>query len=196
MTNKLLPVLIPLLVACSGTGRKQATDTSTGPSGQKEDVAADQTKADVVGPLDVLDLETDQYLDLSTDAGFDLDAIELTDSEDTSNDIAPDEDTQPAECNFDKLELTQDNPKMYEFYELCIPDNLPAIEDQLKLIDPTLYCGVAGGFAGCTVGETGCHGDLKFEQGTKKITDQKWHQLCQLSLITLVSTIGGGHFIY
>jgi hypothetical protein len=165
MTNKLLTLLILLLVACSGAGTKQATDTSTEPSDQKEDIAADQSGADVTG----------------TDIA--------------GNDIAPDEDTQPAECNFDKLELTQDNPEMYEFYELCIPDNLPAVEDQLKLIDPTLYCGVAGGFAGCTAGETGCHGDLEFEQGTKAITDSKWHQLCQLSLKPPVSTIGGGHFI-
>ena len=103
---------------------------------------------------------------------------------------------QCASCNMDKLKLTQDNPQMFEFYELCAPADMAGLAQQVQAIDPSLYCGVVGGFAGCKTGvETGCHGDLSYQPGTKQLTDIKWQQLCQLSMLPFVSTIGGGHFV-
>ena len=104
---------------------------------------------------------------------------------------------QEAKCNEDKINFDATNAPMYEFYELCIPKNLDGPLMVLQSIDPSLYCGVSGGFVGCDPAtETGCHGDLAFVPGTKQITSEKWDQLCQLSLLDFVSKIGGGHFIY
>ena len=100
-------------------------------------------------------------------------------------------------CDGTKLQLDQTNAAQYEFYELCIPNtDVAAVEAALKGIDASLYCGVAGGFAGCAAAtETGCHGDLAFDGAEKRITDAKWAQLCLLSQQPAVSTIGGGHFV-
>ena len=101
-----------------------------------------------------------------------------------------------AGCDRSKLRMSQDNPEMYEFYELCVPTR---IEDPLPLlhaIDPSPYCGVAGVFVGCDrTSEVGCHGDLDYVAGSRRISDEKWAQLCALSLLDAVTRIGGGHFV-
>lgn len=104
------------------------------------------------------------------------------------------------ECRTDKMSISRPNSELYEFYEVCIPKDFDwdvgSPEATVKAIDPTLYCGVAGGFAGCDPEtETGCHGDLAFDPGGKVISTDKWAQLCGLSRLAFVSRIGGGHFV-
>jgi hypothetical protein len=95
-----------------------------------------------------------------------------------------------------KLQLGQDNPQMYEFYELCIQKDGIDPVPELKAIDPTIYCGVAGAFAKCSPGfEVGCHGDLDFVGATKQITPEKWAQLKKLSLVPWVTRIAGGFWL-
>ena len=99
-------------------------------------------------------------------------------------------------CDTSKLRLTQANPEMYEFYELCVPAELSDPAAGLRIVDPTLYCGVAGVFVGCDrASEVGCHGELTYVPGSRRISDTKWAQLCALSLRDEVSRIGGGHFV-
>jgi len=108
----------------------------------------------------------------------------------------PIEPTDPA-CDPARIGFPQDNPQAYEFYEVCVRRNGvdPAIE--LREIDPTLYCGVSGHFAGCDrETEEGCHGDLEYAgPNTRRIGDAKWAQLCELSVHPFVLRMGGGHFV-
>jgi len=68
--------------------------------------------------------------------------------------------------------------------------------DAVQAIDPSLYCGVAGNFAGCAEhGESGCHGTLGFEDGTKVIDPDSWARLCALSLEKVVTRFGGGYWL-
>ena len=106
-----------------------------------------------------------------------------------------DENSTCQTCNPDKIAMTQENPKMYEFYELCIPADFDAAVPILQEIDPSLYCGMAGVFAKCDADEVGCHGDLDYLEGTKTISDSKWTLLCHFSMMDHVSKIAGGHFL-
>jgi hypothetical protein len=109
----------------------------------------------------------------------------------------PIEPAEPA-CDPGVLAFPQDNPQLYEFYEVCVPRDAVGAEAELRRIDPTLYCGVAGGFAGCDrTREQGCHGDLTYAgPDTRRIGDEKWAQLCALSVHPLVTRVGGGHWVY
>jgi hypothetical protein len=95
-----------------------------------------------------------------------------------------------------KLTFDQDNTPLYEFYELCVKKNAPDVEAMVQAIDPTLYCGVGGVFAGCDPStEVGCHGDLDYVSGSKVLTDAKWAQLKALSLLDAVTRVAGGHYV-
>jgi len=99
-------------------------------------------------------------------------------------------------CDESRIGLTKKNNEAYEFYELCIPKGFEAVEAVLKQVDPSLYCGVAGGFAKCSADEIGCHGELEYPGGGSKVISQsKWSQLCSLSMLQYVTKISGGHFI-
>jgi hypothetical protein len=100
-------------------------------------------------------------------------------------------------CQAEKFKMTQDNPQMYEFYELCVLKSAGDKTADLKAIDESIYCGVAGNFVGCDKAtETGCHGDLDYVGvGNPSITNAKWQQLCQMSMFDFVTKIGGGHFV-
>lgn len=102
-----------------------------------------------------------------------------------------------AGCDVSKFNFDQSNAPAYEFYEVCVPKDLDGPLMVLKDIDPSIYCGVSGFFAGCdTDTETGCHGDLAYDApGSKFISDGKWKQLCAISLLDFVSKIGGGHYL-
>lgn len=106
--------------------------------------------------------------------------------------IEPDE----ALCDPAVIGFPQDNPQAYEFYEVCVPRGAVDPQAELQAIDPTLYCGVGGVFAGCDrEREVGCHGDLDYVAGTRRIADEKWQMLCELSVHPLVTRMGGGHFV-
>ena len=94
-----------------------------------------------------------------------------------------------------KLAFDQDNTPQYEFYELCVPKDSAEAVSAVQALDPSLYCGLAGAFAGCDATENGCHGDLAFEAGTKTLTPAKWTQIKALSLLDVVSRIGGGYWL-
>ena len=100
-------------------------------------------------------------------------------------------------CDTAKINFTPENRPQYDFYEVCIPRISPRpLEGLLKSVDPSIYCGVAGVFAHCDrTTEIGCHGDLEFVPGSKRITPQKWSQICTLSRFDFVSRIGGGHWV-
>ncbi len=95
-------------------------------------------------------------------------------------------------CDEKKIEFTQDNPKKFEFYELCVSKGQEA---EVIPLDATLNCGVGGVFAKCGGGQTACHGDLDFVMATKTISDAKWSELCALSSLDGVSKIAGGYFL-
>jgi hypothetical protein len=110
------------------------------------------------------------------------------------------ETNQCVACNEAKIGFPKKNPEAYEFYELCIPKDLPDPEGakaSLLAIDDTIYCGMTGFFAGCDKDkEEGCHGSLEYAAaGSKVISDDKWEQLCSLSLLSFVSKMGGGHWV-
>lgn len=100
------------------------------------------------------------------------------------------------DCDPDVIGFPQDNPRAFEFYEVCVPRSAVDPQETLRALDPTLYCGVAGGFAGCDrEREVGCHGDLAYIPGTRHISGEKWRMLCALSVHPLVVRMGGGHFV-
>jgi|GEM_PF-3552596 len=95
-----------------------------------------------------------------------------------------------------KMAFDQDNPAKFEFYELCVKKDAADLEATVQAVDPTLYCGVAGVFAGChELDEVGCHGDLEFVGDTKVLTPAKWAELKALSLLDIVARIGGGYWL-
>lgn len=101
-----------------------------------------------------------------------------------------------ADCDTAKIGFPRDNPEKFEFYEICVPQGDAAAVDAVKAIDPTLTCGVVGHFAQCDKsGMAGCHGDLGFDAGTKRIDDATWARICRLSLLESVSGFGGGFFL-
>jgi len=100
------------------------------------------------------------------------------------------------DCDVDKIGFSQENPSMFEFYELCVWKDGIDPEEILKAIDPTITCGGAGVFAGCDLqNEVGCHGDLEYVPGTKWISDGKWGQICDLSQEAFVTRFAGGHYL-
>jgi hypothetical protein len=117
------------------------------------------------------------------------------DPADTTN-IAGDTTTNIT-CDPSKMGFTQANDAFYEFYEICIDqDASDEAQEVLFEIDPSLYCGVSGAFAGCSGSiHLGCHGDLEFVGATKEITEAKWAQLCALSIQDSVHIIGGGYWV-
>lgn len=100
-----------------------------------------------------------------------------------------------APCNEAIINFTQNNYPAFEFFEICVPDDMSEAVTALQAIQPEIYCGVAGGFAGCSDTETGCHGEFDYQPGIKKLTDECWAKICQMSMLEFVSKIGGGHFI-
>jgi hypothetical protein len=95
-----------------------------------------------------------------------------------------------------KLQFPKENPSFFEFYELCHLKDGVDPTPELQAIDPSLYCGVAGGFVGCDPEtEVGCHGDLEYFEDSKVISDAKWQQLLDLAALPWVTKIGGGHFV-
>ena len=106
------------------------------------------------------------------------------------------EDTSETLCDAEVLSLTPSNPEHYEFYELCF-SNGSTSEAELKTIDPTLYCGVSGIFAGCKAdAEIGCHGDLVYDTpGSDALSADCWSTLCTLSHHPGVRTIAGGYWL-
>jgi hypothetical protein len=100
-------------------------------------------------------------------------------------------------CDTTKINFTPANEPQYDFYEVCIPRISPRpLEGLLKSVDPSIYCGVAGGFAHCNrETEIGCHAELEFLPGSKRITAGKWRQICAISRFDFVSRIGGGHWV-
>ncbi len=95
-----------------------------------------------------------------------------------------------------KLGFDQENAQLFEFYELCVKKDAPDAEAAVQALDATLYCGVAGVFAGCDAEtEVGCHGDLDFVGATKVLTAAKWSQVKALSLLEIVTRINGAHWL-
>ena len=92
--------------------------------------------------------------------------------------------------------MGQSNDAQFEFYELCVASGGTS-EAALQVIDPSLYCGVSGIFAGCkATNEVGCHGDLDYATpGAKAISDAGWATLCTLSLLEDVRVIEGGYWL-
>jgi len=99
-------------------------------------------------------------------------------------------------CDEEKIDFTQENTPMYEFYELCVAADAGDQEAALQAIDDSIYCGVGGVFADCKPGETACHGELDYSDvQTKTISGGKWAEICALSKLDAVTKIAGGHWL-
>lgn len=100
-------------------------------------------------------------------------------------------------CDEARIGFSQDNAPGYEFYEICLARGNEAAVEEVKAIDPSLDCGVSGAFAKCDeIGAIGCHGDLSYDPTTRRIDDDTWERLCDLSTRKSVLRMGGGHWVF
>lgn len=166
--------------------------------GEGEGDALDATDAEATWGADVA--LPSPPSDTLESASFPDDGSAPTDiatSVDDALEEGPDTGAEPAlTCAEELITLTPANNEHFEFYELCVSEGL-SDEAALKLVDPTLYCGVAGFFAGCKAeGELGCHGDLEFAPPSgPSLSDGCWSTLCALSEMPGVRVIAGGHWL-
>lgn len=101
------------------------------------------------------------------------------------------------ECDEARIGFSQDNAPGYEFYEIYLARGDEAAVAEVQAIDPSLDCGVSGAFAKCgEIGAIGCHGDLAYDPTTRRIDDDTWKRLCDLSTRKSVLRMGGGHWVF
>ena len=100
-------------------------------------------------------------------------------------------------CNTAKIGFSQSNPAHFELYQLCIQTGDVTTEKGMKAIDPKLSCVYKPGgvFAKCLAGTWVCTGQLTLDSKTKAILATKWKQLCAISLMKVVGSIVGGHYL-
>ena len=86
----------------------------------------------------------------------------------------------------------------WDFFSVCVDvaDEASALP-QLQAIVPGLQCGnINPDFAGCAKQQVACMGpELQTEPGTYTLTEQQLSELCALSLLTVVKSIHGGHYL-
>ncbi len=101
-------------------------------------------------------------------------------------------------CDPARIGFGQENPERYEFFEICTKKNGVDPANELKAMDPCIYCipGGSGVFAKCDPdSEVLCRGDLELVPGLKWITDEKWARLCRVVALPWVGRVAGGFFL-